>query len=161
MGYVWMFLPVEADARSEKTWVSQQNWRTSDTIQRHISGTTEDLLIVIVRSTLALISPSSWKTLICWKVHHRFDKGRWWNREFDYELVSTGCQISASNDVHEPVSGAWQGYIDIIRWPEAYPKFSSQNLRLCPQIWIPLFQSSVSCHSLCYPGLSWPFGSLK
>ena len=67
------------DARSEKIWVSQQNWRTSDTIQRHISGTTEDLLIVIVRNTLALISPSSWKTLIRWKVHHRFDKGRWWN----------------------------------------------------------------------------------
>jgi len=36
MGYVWMFLPVEADARSEKTWVSQRNWHTSNTIQRHI-----------------------------------------------------------------------------------------------------------------------------
>ena len=153
------------DARSEKIWVSQQNWRTSDTIQRHISGTTEDLLIVIVRSTLALISPSSWKTLIRWESTSSVWQGpamksgvrlrTGWHR------VSNLCIKSCAHHVHEPVSGAWPPYIDIIRWPEAYPKFSSQNLRLCPQIWIPLFQSSVSCHSLCYPGLSWPFGSLK
>jgi len=34
-------------------------------------------------------------------------------------------------------------YIDIIRWPEAYPKLSSQNLRPCSQI-IPLLKYEAS-----------------
>jgi len=60
---------------------------------------TEDSLVMIVRSTSALISPSSWQALIRWKVHHRFDKDWWRNRESDSRLVGTGRQISASNHV--------------------------------------------------------------
>ena len=39
MGFVWITLPVEADAQSEKAWVIQQNWRTSRKVLSSLCST--------------------------------------------------------------------------------------------------------------------------
>ena len=97
---------------------------------------------------------------ICWKIHHQFDKGRWHNRGPTPNWLAPGVKslrqiMSMSQhrefDLHKNTS--------ILSDGQKHTRNSLPSLGLCSSMWIPLLQSSISCQSLRYPGLSKPFGS--
>ena len=96
---------------------------------------------MIVRSTLALISPSSWKTLIRWWVHYRFDK-----------VTQSGGPTPAwlapcIKFLHQIMSMKQRQELDVHKKPEPYPltQNSIPNLRLFPPIWVPLLNCLIFC----------------
>ena len=96
---------------------------------------------MIVRSTLALISPSSWKTLIRWWVHYWFDK-----------VTQSGGPTPAwlapcIKFLHQIMSMKQRQELDVHKKPEPYPltQNSIPNLRLFPPIWVPLLNCLIFC----------------
>jgi len=110
---------------------------------------------MIVRSTLALISPSSWKTLIRWWVHYRFDK-----------VTQSGGPTPAwlapcIKFLHQIMSMKQRQELDVHKKPEPYPftQDSLPNHRLCPSIWVPLLNCLMSYSALSRRVLIlWGFG---